>query len=198
MNLKNPKAFFDDVRGSLFEGSMTLGQVSGCERLIAACQSEKMTDVRQVAYVLATSYHETTTLVLGRWRRTMQPVEEIGRGADKPYGKPAGPYGHIYYGRGDCELTWLTNYQKVGLYLGIDLVRYPNQALYPAISAKILVVGMTLGWYTGRKLSDYINETKCDYLNARRVVNSLDCASMIAEYAKWFEHALVVGGYVVR
>ena len=42
---------------------------------------------------------------------------------------------------------------------------------------------MVEGWFTGKKLSDYFNE-KTDYINARKIVNGLDKADIIAGYAK--------------
>ena len=38
---------------------------------------------------------------------------------------------------------------------------------------KVLELGFN-GLWTGRKLSDYINENETDYKNARRIVNGLD------------------------
>jgi hypothetical protein len=66
-----------------------------------------------------------------------------------------------------------------------DLIGYPDRALNAALAAKILVVGCTGGWFTGKKLSDYP-----DYVNMRRVVNGTDKAEQIAEYARTFERAL--------
>lgn len=57
-------------------------------------------------------------------------------------------------------------------------------------ATNILLLGMKEGWFTGRKLSDYINQSKKDYLNARRIINGMDKASLIAGYAETFEKAL--------
>jgi hypothetical protein len=45
---------------------------------------------------------------------------------------------------------------------------------------------MAHGIYTGKKLSDYINADKCDFLNARRIVNGTDKAELIMGYAQRF------------
>ena len=58
------------------------------------------------------------------------------------------------------------------------------------ISAKILVVGMTKGLFTGKKLADYFNSEKEDWINARRIVNGLDRASDIANHSKKFLHCI--------
>jgi len=54
----------------------------------------------------------------------------------------------------------------------------------------ILIDGMLLGTFTGKKLSTYVGKTKADFVNARRVVNGTDRAATIAGYAKKFLAAL--------
>ena len=56
-------------------------------------------------------------------------------------------------------------------------------------AAKILVRGCSEGWFTGKKLDDYLPG---DYRGARRVVNGLDKADLIAGYAREFEAALAL------
>jgi hypothetical protein len=50
-------------------------------------------------------------------------------------------------------------------------------------ATNIMFLGMTEGWFTTRKLSLYFNETKEDWLNARRIINGLDKADLIKDYA---------------
>ena len=59
----------------------------------------------------------------------------------------------------------------------------------PAIAAKILMRGMTEGWFTGKKLSDYFIVTD-DPVNARRIINGTDKAKLIAGYYESFLGAL--------
>lgn len=183
----NRAAFYASVRrraSGIFGTSLSQGQVNGCNTLLSEAEKEG-TPLRFLAYILATAYHETAC--------TMQPVREIGKGKGKPYGKPVN--GKTYYGRGYVQLTWLENYQRAAKELAVDLVRYPDDALEPDIAAAILFRGMTEGWFTGKKLSDYINLDKTDYFNARRIVNGTDRADKIAGYAKAFETALREGAY---
>jgi hypothetical protein len=51
-------------------------------------------------------------------------------------------------------------------------------------------LGMRLGSFTGKKLADYIHGGKADYVNARRIINGLDRAQTIAQYATRFERIL--------
>ena len=43
---------------------------------------------------------------------------------------------------------------------------------------------MKAGKFTGRDLSDYFTSTKSDYYNARKIINGLDKAVIIADIAK--------------
>lgn len=196
------QAFFAHVREKLFSGSLKQEQVDGINALVLAGVEHGLT-VQQHAYVLATAYHETA--------RTMQPVREYGRGAGRKYGTwqtnragvkycPKNGFGntvytqnecpHLFYGRGHVQLTWYDNYLHAGKKLGVDLIAQPELALQTDISAKIIVLGMKQGWFTGKKLADYINDGRCDYVAARRIVNGTDKAEQIAAYAKIFERAL--------
>lgn len=128
-------------------------------------------DKRQQAYVLATIKHETAN--------TFKPIKEYG---SKKYLKSKKYY--PYFGRGYIQLTWLQNYKNFSDLLGVDLVDDPDLALNPEISWIITEVGMTEGKFTDKKLSDYFNETKTDYRNARRIINGIDKADLVAKYAK--------------
>src|SRR4051794_34558050 len=96
--------FFDSVRTSLFAGALTQQQIEGIGYKLAAWVAfNPASDVRHIAYSLATAYHETG--------KRMWPIEEIGKGRGRAYGVPTGPWNLVYDGRGDVQLTWLRNYQ---------------------------------------------------------------------------------------
>ena len=97
------------------------------------------------------------------------------------------------------QLTHEANYVAMGKLLGVDLAGDPDRALDPAISARILIEGVTRGAslkgdFTGRALEDFIAGDRCDYVGARRTVNGTDRAKDIAGYAERCEAALVAGG----
>ena len=157
---------------------MSQKQVDGTEALLAATDGLPIT---YRAYLMATAKHETAS--------TMMPISEYGRGKGKPYGKH-GKHGQAQYGRGYVQLTWDSNYERADKELGLGgaLIKDFNLALQPTIAAQILVRGCSEGWFTGKKLSDYLPG---DYRGARRVVNGLDKAALIAGYARSFEAAFV-------
>lgn len=130
----------------------------------------------QIAYVLATTEWETA--------RTFKPLEEYGKGRGRTYGRPDPITGKTYYGRGFVQLTWKSNYKRYSQILGVDLVNSPELACDPNVALFILVHGMRHGAFTGRSLPQYVNGTKTDFLNARRVVNGTDQAAHIAALAK--------------
>lgn len=68
--------------------------------------------------------------------------------------------------------------------INTDLVANPELALDTKIATKIIFAGMIEGAFTNKKLSDYFNPRTEDWRNARRIVNGLDSADLIASYAK--------------
>ena len=190
----NRQVFFDEIRHSLFSDRITQSQVDGLNFKLTAWEKSGLTDIRWLAYMLATSYHETA--------KTMQPIEEYGKGRGKPYGqklrhdrKPYTFPDKLYYGRGDVQLTWYENYEAMGKLLGIPLLEQPELALKPDISAQIMIEGMTRGKsnrgdFTGVSLENYFNATKDDPVHARRIINGLDKANLIATYHNKFLTAI--------
>jgi hypothetical protein len=139
-------------------------------------------DLRYLAYLLATCWHESGF--------TMQPVEEVGHGKGHNYGTPDPITGKAYFGRGLVQITWKTNYSKFSHLMNIDLVEKPELALQPIVSTQIAFLGMFGGLFTGKRLGDYFNSKTEDWVNARKIINSLDCAQKIAEYGKHFNELL--------
>jgi putative chitinase len=165
--------FFALVRLHPFNGAMTQGQVNGCNAILDGWETHaEFTDIRWLAYMLATAKWETA--------HTMQPIEEYGHGTGKPYGVPDPVTGQIYYGRGYVQLTWKTNYQKMAALTGADLVNHPELALDPLNAALIMFEGMKGGLFTGVGLPRYFNATTDDPVNARRIINGTDHAADIA------------------
>jgi hypothetical protein len=174
------KVFFDHIRKMPFPGNISAAQVGGCNVILDEAEKRKF-DPRWTAYCLATAFHETA--------HTMLPIAEYGRGKGKAYGEPIN--GKVYYGRGYVQLTWIKNYETIGKLLKVDLVGNPELALDARLATGIMFEGMIRGSFTGKRLSDFFNDAKTDWSNARKIINGLDRASMIAGYARQFHGALI-------
>lgn len=174
--------FFGRIRLALFTVRLREDQVRGMEIILAEWERRGLTDLRWLAYMLATAFHETAA--------TMQPIAEYGRGKGKTYGLPDAVTGQTYYGRGFVQLTWKSNYDAMAKITGVDLVNKPDLAMRPDIAATIMFEGMQRGTFTGKKLSDYFAGTKADWAEARRIINGTDRAALIAGYGKTFLAAL--------
>lgn len=182
--------FFAAVRKSLFGGKLTAGQVQGMEAKLKAFQ-EAGYSVSWAAYALATSYHETA--------QRMLPVRE-GLNASDRWRKANLRY-YPYYGRGDVQLTWLENYKRADRELGLEgaLLKNLDLALDPDISAKVMVRGMQEGWFSkGNTLAKHLPNpegTVSQFRQARRIINIMDKADLIAGYAIKFQTALKEAHY---
>ena len=149
-----------------------------------ACEQEGF-DRNQTAYVLATVDHETGG--------TFLPVREAYYISDSFDVAERWRKKHLrywpFYGRSYSQLTWKENYEKYSKILSdkfgkeIDLVKNPDLALKPEYAVAILVDGFKYGRFTGKKISDYINDNQVDFRNARRCINGLDEAARIARLA---------------
>lgn len=163
-----------DLIKPLFNGNISDKQMQGINAIIEEAKDMPAT---QLAYVLATIYHETA--------KTMQPVKEFGSEAylkSKPY--------YPFYGRDLCQTTWQKNYEKVKQFSSIDVVSNPELIGQMPLAAKVAVQFMIHGWYTGRSLAFYFNDNVCDPYNARRIINGTDKAQIITGYWKVFYDGL--------
>lgn len=172
----DPAKFFAAVRQHF--GPLDQGQVDGLNAVLEAVAGWP---VSWQAYALATTWHETAA--------TMRPIAEFGKGRGRKYGKPGRNGGQVAYGRGYVQLTWDDNYERADRELGLNgaLIANYELAMQPAIAGKILRRGMEEGWFTGKKLSDYLPG---DHIGARRIINGTDRANLIAGYAAAFERGL--------
>jgi putative chitinase len=182
------QTYFDMVRKSLFNGAMSQQQVDGQNAILAQWEDQQtgtpMQDMRWLAYMLATTFHETA--------KTMWPIEEYGKGAGKPYGVKDKETGQTYYGRGFVQLTWRENYHNATIELSLsgprDLEYHAEQALDLVIASQIMFRGMAEGWFTAKKLGDYFSETRDDPVNARAIINNdvSKNGSLVAGYHEKF------------
>ena len=206
----NRSAFFKAIR-SLFKRGLRQEQVDGINGILRAFVTHGDGREKTLAYALATAYHETG--------RKMAPVREgfakTDAGARRAvnnlarrrgpnsavarYAKPAGPHGHVYYGRGHVQLTWLDNYRRSSADAGVDLVADPDAMLDPEVSARVLIKGLIDGRWNGRGkgIAHYLpDHGRDDLKNARRTVNITDKWQLVGGYYSHFLAAIRAAGGV--
>jgi len=169
--------FFDMIRHDPFPGSLTQEQVEGMEAILGVWEKYRAdSDLRWLAYMLATTAHETSM--------TMQPIEEYGKGEGMKYGSPDPETGQTYYGRGFVQLTWRENYERADneimpAFPGIEtnLEWQAEQALHPKIAAAVMFLGMEEGWFRTadngqpETLGRYFDVDENDAYGAREIIN---------------------------
>lgn len=188
------KRFFDGYRAEF--GRLQQPQVDGLQILLAALETDPyIVDPRHAAYMLATVKHEcadTWAPIVERGGPAYFAKYDAGTKLGQRLGNTQRGDGARFCGRGYVQITGRDNYARVGraLGMGYGLTTDPDAALDPAVAYRILSGGMRNGLFTGRKLGDFINPARCDYANARRIINGLDCADKIAGYAQAFARVL--------
>ncbi|WP_206531585.1 hypothetical protein [Affinirhizobium pseudoryzae] len=203
--------FFAGLRKSLYAGVIPPGAVAGHAAILAGF--ERMVpngDRRQLAYVLATAFHETggrlqpveenlnyTAAGLRRTfpqRFTLEDAEDCARQpeaiANRAYanrmgnGDVASGDGFRFRGRGLVQITGRANYRAYGI------EDHPEAAMEPERAVTILIDGMRTGRFTGKRLDDYFCGSRADWVEARRIINGMDRAVEIARIARLYVLAL--------
>jgi len=145
-------------------------------------------DTNCLAYILATAKHET-------WN--YKYFEEINSG--KKYENRKDLWNtkkwdwEKFKWRWMIQITWRRNYTIFDELLKKEDLIWEDESILdnPEIVTRndeimtfILIHWMMNGLFTGKILSDYINDEKIDFINARRVVNWIDKKYLIALYSK--------------
>lgn len=192
------KKLFDGYRSRF--GPLTQDLVDALEFLLGQIEKDNrfdgtVNDRQQLAYCLATFKWETA--------HTLKPIDEIGSAArfnslygpqtkvGKSLGNTQPGDGAKFHGRGYVQLTGRRNYTKAKSLTGADLVSEPDRAKEPDLAYEIAVQGMKDGWFTGKKLGQFIKDGQPpDYENARTIINGHDKAQSIADLARRFDEVL--------
>lgn len=207
----NRTAFFAALRPA-FGGKLSAPQVLGIEVILDAAAAAGVNDAHHVANVLAQVRKETGEY-MSPIKETVMPQHkdknpsdaEVIRRLDRAWANGQLPWVKSPYwrdgafGRGQVQITHWSGYERLGPAVGANLRENPDLALVPEISAKIAVIGMRDGLFTGKKLADYRFP---DALNAkpdsnpRRIINGKDGTdATVAAFHRQFHAALVAGGW---
>ena len=168
------KSKTDTLRSILNDSAASQEQVK--ERIMDAFRFIGLSSKPQMAYGLATAQWETA--------HTFKPVKEAFWLSENWRRRNLRYY--PYYGRGYVQLTWKNNYELYASILGLDLEADPDIALRHDVALFVIAHGMKMGSFTQRRLEEFINENKTDFVNARRVINGQDKAQEIAELAEGY------------
>jgi len=172
----NRDIFFDTIREAPFPGKLNQQQVDGMNDILTVWEKYRgEADLRWLAYMLATTAHETSM--------EMQPIEEYGEGKGMKYGSPDPETGQTYYGRGFVQTTWRENYARADKEIaeqfpGIvtDCEHDADQQLDPRVAAATMFLGMEEGWFRSKDgkpetLERHFNEDDDDPYGARNIIN---------------------------
>lgn len=185
---------FDTAR-SLSGNKLDQTQVDSINAIMGAWLKFGDIDDRKLAYILATAQHEsnfrpisenlnytTAERIKTVWPARFKTVADAQPYVKNPqklanlvYGGKLGNTepndGWDYRGRGLCQITGKANYAKFSPLVEYDLVETPDFAKSIDPAARILVIGLMKGLFTGKKIGDFVNDKMTDFFNARAVVN---------------------------
>lgn len=195
----NRTAFFNAIRPHI---KLDQFAVDGISALLDAGENLPL---HHMANILANVRRETGGLmgpiketVMASHKNRNPSDAEVIRRLDNAFAKGRLPWVDTpywregYFGRGQIQITHRGNYRKFG-------ITRPDEALKPATSARIAVVGMMDGMFTGRKLSDYTFPAALDLppkSNPRRIVNGQDGSDKeVAASHRMFAAALQKAGW---
>lgn len=201
-------------------GTLKQEQVDGLNELLSFIESDPyITDAAWAAYMLATAKHETadTFKPIHEYGSRAYFIKRYGgqTSIGKRLGNDTPEEGADYAGRGYPQATGEDNYEKseqairkeypevvaafearTGKKFDLTVGDQPNDKsdpdnmMDPQIAYVTMSYGMRKGMFTGKKLGDYFGPGKNDPINARRIINGLDRASLIASYHRKFETIL--------
>lgn len=225
VGLADPAAFFAHLKETSVLGPVLLqGEVDGCNTILAAAAG--VLPIAWCAYALCTAWWETggdmapnvedlTYTTVARLRQVW-PRRFPNNAAAAPYvrnaralanlvyggrlgNRPGTDDGWNYRGRGQSHITGLDNYIRADRELGLGgaLVADPDLARRPDLAARILVIGMRDGWFTGRSFNDFLTgeATAAKFTAARVIINPDANGDEMAPAALTFLAALRAGGW---
>lgn len=166
------KKFFDIYREQM--GDLSQEEVDSVRQILDRAEPDpRVLSLRQLAYMIATARWET---------RRFERLREVGghdylRQYDGKGGNRKGTEDYYNFrGGGWCHTTFRDNYRRASGWcknagITVDLTAEPERILEPDINYEVMVTGHLTGGFTGFKLSDYINDQKVEYRQARLVIN---------------------------
>lgn len=153
----------------------------------------------------------------GRHRISDQQCRDLGRTKTRPADQQAianivygGEFGRTYLGNvqpgdgwkyrggGMCHNTGRRNAKKADDDMGLcgAYLANPDLILDIDIAAREMVTGMETGRYSGKNLARYLKnerESHANFMKARPIINGVDRADDVADYADKMQSAIIAG-----
>lgn len=181
----NKERFWSMYRDGLrrFSEKIQTEEVPHVENILdRASIDPRIRDLSQLACMIATARWETN-----RFRNLYEKGDDqyLSQYQNKNGNTRPGDFKR-YRGTGYVHLTFRDNFRKAGQKIGVPLEDNPSLAADPHWAYEIMVRGSLEGWFTGKRLGDYIGDGKRDFRRARRVINprELDIADEALRIAK--------------
>lgn len=187
MATTNKDLFFQEYR-RIFGAISKQKTVEVLSAILDANDNTYKLPIEQLAYLLATAYHETgydfipkreygtKEYFIRRYWTNSKVARWLGNDNSSEAVK--------YCGRSLVQITGETNYERFGI------ADNPEKALETETAIRIIFEGMIKGIFTGKKLSDFYYKGKYNYLKARSIINGNDKAFDIASHAENFQMVL--------
>jgi len=218
MNRIDRERFFFAYQGPM--GMLSPNAREGLDYLLGCLEADShVTDIRHGAYMLSTTHHETagTFRPIHEYGDRSYFIKRYGSQTrvGKELGNDTPEEGADYAGRAFAQVTGENNYEMLEKALPKEYPKViskweakhgrkfdltvgdqandgtdPDNLLDPEIAYCAMSYGMRKGAFTGVGLRKYIHDDVCKYDEARRIINSLDCAEKIARNAVTIESAL--------
>lgn len=193
----------------LFGRELSTLQRDGISDVISAYNKYGRDDPRDLAYILATEFHETG--------KAMQAVIETQTAKDKvrpsvdtaiarlesswkkgrlswvkkPYWRKDAD-GLSWLGRGGPQVTHKFNYVEAEKQTGIPFTKNPDLMLVNENAVPVMVIMMMKGLFTGKGLKDFFTPKVTNWEDARRIINGTEKAAIVAGYAKQIHAAILI------
>ena len=207
MNKINIK-YFEEKYRELLGRILTGVKKENIYKITGAFEADPvMKSLRWLAYILATSMHESNDtfapVTEGYWikpesRRVGALYSYYAKNNPKALRTifPDGKNGTAFYGRGRVvQLTHDFNYKIASYRIYEDDRLYRNPDLIiEDVNCDMAVTfrGMLNGWFTGYRLEHFfpLGVNKANWHGARKIINGTDKAELIASYAMKFYECL--------
>ena len=136
----NSDTISDLLAKPIFDGRTVATQRLGIHAIVTAWNKDHISEHEKVlAFVLAVVAHETA--------RTMLPTE----------GEPNDQTNFV--GRGYIHLRSANQMGMFGQQLGLDLHQNPQLQLHPDVAARVLLLGLLEGWFTGFRAQQFFSKS---------------------------------------